>query len=84
MRHAAMLVYEAQLRHQHDLRPATLRSYVPDLRQFADWCEHTWREADEAATFAPAHGTPRPSPPTGRTSSPSAGLRPPSTATWSA
>jgi hypothetical protein len=28
-----MLVYDAQLRHQHDLRPATLRNYASDLRR---------------------------------------------------
>jgi integrase/recombinase XerD len=54
---AALAAYEDQLRQQRDLRPATHRNYASDLRQFAAWCEQTWREADAAATFAPAHLT---------------------------
>ncbi len=49
--------YAEQLRVQHDLRPATLRNDTSDLRQFAAWCEQTWREADEDAAFTPAHVT---------------------------
>jgi integrase/recombinase XerD len=54
---AALAAYEEQLRRQHDLRPATLRNYTSDLRQFAAWCEATWREADEAAAFTPEQVT---------------------------
>jgi integrase/recombinase XerD len=54
---AALAGYGEALRWEHDLRPATLRNYLSDLRQFAAWCEMTWREADEAAEFAPAHLT---------------------------
>jgi integrase/recombinase XerD len=54
---AALTAYEEQLRQQRDLRPATLRNYVSDLRQFAAWCEATWREADTSAVFTPAHLT---------------------------
>jgi integrase/recombinase XerD len=54
---AALAAYGEHLRHQHDLRPATHRNYTSDLRQFAAWCEHTWRAADAAAVFALAHVT---------------------------
>ena len=49
-----LAAYAEQLQHQHDLRPATLRNYTSDLRQFAAWCEATWREVDEDATFTSA------------------------------
>src|SRR6185437_11321475 len=49
--------YAEALHRQHDLRPATHRNYVSDVRQFAAWCEAAWREEDDAATFAPAHVT---------------------------
>ncbi|MGI8912810.1 MAG: tyrosine-type recombinase/integrase [Chloroflexota bacterium] len=54
---AALAAYADALRRQHDLRPATHRNYLSDLRQFAAWCEHTWRETDAAAAFVPAHLT---------------------------
>ena len=38
-----------------DLRPATIRNYVSDLRHFVVWCEQTWSEGQEAAQpFTPA------------------------------
>lgn len=48
-------VYAAHLTETADLRPATLRNYLSDLRQFAAWCEVTWAEGhEEAMAFAPA------------------------------
>ena len=35
----ALLSYEAYLREEQDVRPATLRNYLSDLRQFAAWFE---------------------------------------------
>jgi integrase/recombinase XerC len=52
-----------QLRETEDLRPATVRNYLSDLRQFVAWCEARWRdeiqgeEAHDALpsiAFAPA------------------------------
>jgi integrase/recombinase XerC len=38
-----------------DLRPATIRNYVSDLRHFVVWCEQTWSEGQEAVQpFTPA------------------------------
>ena len=54
---AALAAYAEHLRQQHDLRPATYRNYTSDLRQFAAWCEQTWRAADAVAAFTPAHLT---------------------------
>jgi integrase/recombinase XerD len=33
-----------QLRETEDLRPATVRNYLSDLRQFVAWCEAQWRD----------------------------------------
>jgi len=33
-----------QLRETEDLRPATVRNYVSDVRHFVAWCETRWRE----------------------------------------
>jgi integrase/recombinase XerC len=54
---AALTAYADQLWQLRDLRPATLRNYISDLRQFAAWCEAIWREAAASATFTPAHLT---------------------------
>ena len=46
--------YGAYVREQVDLRPATVRNYLSDLRQFMAWCEATWMEGSESAPpFAP-------------------------------
>ena len=46
--------YAAHLHGQADLRPATLRNYLSDLRQFAAWCEATWTAGGEGERpFAP-------------------------------
>jgi integrase/recombinase XerD len=52
-----LTAYADDLHRQRDLRPATHRNYQSDLRQFAAWCEATWREADAAVAFTPAHLT---------------------------
>jgi hypothetical protein len=35
--------YARYLHDELDLRPATVRNYLSDLRQFAAWCEAAWR-----------------------------------------
>ena len=51
----ALDAYATYLRQEQDVRPATLRNYLSDLRQFAAWCEATWEEGQEAAQpFTPA------------------------------
>ncbi len=60
----ALAGYCEALHREDDFRPATHRNYLSDLRQFAAWCEQTWREADEDAAFTPtltadAHRRPR-------------------------
>ncbi len=51
---AALAAFGETLHRQHDLRPATLRNYLADVRHFIAWCEATWREADAAAVFTTA------------------------------
>jgi len=47
-------VYAAHLTDTADLRPATVRNYLSDVRQFAAWCEVTGVEGREGdAPFAP-------------------------------
>jgi len=47
-------VYAAHLHETADLRPATLRNYLSDLRHFAAWCEATWAEGrEDTVTFMP-------------------------------
>ncbi len=47
--------YAASLRDDADLRPATVRNYLSDLRQFMAWCEATWAaERDTDDLFIPA------------------------------
>jgi len=47
--------YGVHLHEQADLRPATLRNYLSDLRQFAAWCEEMWAQGhDGNRSFAPA------------------------------
>lgn len=46
--------YAAALHADADLRPATERNYLADLRHFAAWCEATWGAGvDEPVPFAP-------------------------------
>jgi len=40
----AIEVYEKRLRETEDLRPATVRNYLSDLRHFIAWCEARWRD----------------------------------------
>jgi integrase/recombinase XerC len=44
--------FAIQLREQEDLRPATVRNYVSDLRHFVAWCESRWTEEAEEAEEA--------------------------------
>ncbi len=47
--------YAAHLRDDADMRPATLRNYLSDVRQFMAWCEATWAEGCETGDpFTPA------------------------------
>lgn len=51
----ALAAYAAHLRDEVDVRPATLRNYLSDLRQFVAWCEATWSAGQESdVSFAPA------------------------------
>jgi integrase/recombinase XerD len=51
----ALAQYTTYLQDEVDVRPATLRNYLSDLRQFMAWCEATWRAGQEAeASFTPA------------------------------
>ncbi len=50
----ALAQYTTYLQDEVDVRPATLRNYLSDLRQFAAWCEATWSAGQEAEmSFAP-------------------------------
>ncbi len=52
---AALAQYSTYLRDEVDVRPATLRNYLSDLRQFIAWCEATWSAGQQVeASFAPA------------------------------
>ena len=46
----ALAPYETYLKTHVDLRPATRRNYLSDLRQFAAWCEATWAAGSEQDT----------------------------------
>jgi integrase/recombinase XerC len=51
-----------QVRECEDLRPATVRNYVNDLRHFTAWCEERWQtedSAEERAEQTPVSFTPR-------------------------
>jgi integrase/recombinase XerC len=51
---AALAQYTTYLQNEVDVRPATLRNYLSDLRQFVAWCETTWNAGQEAeVSFAP-------------------------------
>jgi integrase/recombinase XerD len=59
---SALAAFGRQLREAEDLRPATVRNYVSDLRHFLAWCEARWQEETSPETapetsqvaFAPA------------------------------
>lgn len=45
--------YAYALQQVEDLSAVTVRNYLSDLRQFMAWCECSWRETQEAASFRP-------------------------------
>ena len=52
----ALARYAAYLQDHADMRPASVRNYLSDLRQFIAWCEGIWgegRETETARAFAP-------------------------------
>lgn len=51
---AALDHYEQVLRTEEDLTPVSIRNYLSDLRQFAAWCESTWKQGhEEDQAFTP-------------------------------
>ena len=51
----ALAPYVVYLHDEVDVRPATQRNYLSDLRQFAAWCETTWADGcDQDTPFATA------------------------------
>ncbi len=48
-----LAAYERHLSDVLDLRPATIRNYVSDLKGFMAWCEQTWQEGDTPVAFSP-------------------------------
>jgi integrase/recombinase XerD len=48
-----LATYERYLTDVLDLRPATIRNYISDLRLFMAWCEQTWRDGDPELVFSP-------------------------------
>jgi site-specific recombinase XerD len=51
----ALAAYTQYLQQEQDLRPATQRSYLSELRLFIAWYEHTWSQGQEAAMdFTPS------------------------------
>jgi site-specific recombinase XerD len=52
--------YEQWLRTEEDLTVVTIRNYLSDLRQFAVWCESSWKQGREKEPpFTPAAVTTR-------------------------
>lgn len=45
--------YADALRQMEDLSAVTVRNYLSDLRQFMAWCECSWREEWNEASFTP-------------------------------
>ena len=45
--------YEDYLASVLDLRPATIRNYISDLRLFIAWCERSWQNSDSEVIFSP-------------------------------
>lgn len=51
----ALAAYTQYLQQEQDLRPATQRSYLSELRLFIAWYEHTWGQGQETAMdFTPS------------------------------
>ncbi|MBX3057669.1 MAG: tyrosine-type recombinase/integrase [Anaerolineae bacterium] len=50
--HQLLITYERYLTDVLDLRPATIRNYVSDLKLFMAWCEQTWRDDKTEAVFS--------------------------------
>lgn len=48
-----LTAYERYLTDVLDLRPATIRNYLSDVRLFMAWCEQAWQENDTEAIFSP-------------------------------
>ena len=54
----ALEQYAGALQDEADMRPATVRNYLSDLRQFVAWCEEMWSEGhDELVSFTPTRMT---------------------------
>jgi integrase/recombinase XerD len=55
---STLTAFGRQLRETEDLRPATVRNYVSDVRHFLAWCKARWQEETSQDTtqgaFAPA------------------------------
>ncbi len=48
-----LATYEAYLTNVLDLRPATIRNYISDLKLFMAWCEQSWRDGGTETDFSP-------------------------------
>jgi len=48
-----LLAFEQHLTDVLDLRPATIRNYVGDLRLFMAWCERSWQDEAPSPAFSP-------------------------------
>lgn len=48
-----LVAYERYLTDVLDLRPATIRNYLSDVRLFMAWCEQAWQANDAEAVFSP-------------------------------
>lgn len=48
-----LVTYEHYLTDVLDLRPATIRNYLSDLKLFMAWCEQTWCGGDTEVDFSP-------------------------------
>jgi integrase/recombinase XerD len=44
--------FAQQVRECEDLRPATVRNYLSDLRHFIAWCEERWQSDDSTEVSA--------------------------------
>jgi integrase/recombinase XerD len=47
-----LTTYERHLTEALDLRPATVRNYISDLRGFMAWCEQTWQADNASLVFS--------------------------------
>jgi integrase/recombinase XerD len=48
-----LTAYEHYLANVLDLRPATIRNYVGDVRLFMAWCERSWQDEGSPPAFSP-------------------------------